>query len=372
MDPKDDQQVEQEDLFADEPEEQTIQSGPEEDIEVEIVDDDGEETEAVAADSEEGDAAPAENPVEAAKPDTDAAEADVDEELDEETREMRQFLRPKFKKRLDREIRSRREAQQQTAAAIRKAAEWTQYSLTKETELATAKHQLVELQVQYAESLETTLSDRAAARMAEIRKAREEGEYDNEIKLQSDLDDLRYKLRQVKDAKMSLAQQVPVAQQAVEQQKQKEAQQKDMFQKFFSHQQQAQQQRATRIPLAEKWLHANQRWFTDRNYEVEKAGILAIDAQVAAEGLDKNSPDYYRELDKRIDSKFPHLRKRGQARTGSPVAPVSAAPASAPSSGGKTRVTVTRADLSAMQRFGLDPNNKEHIREFVRQRRPAA
>lgn len=319
-------------------------AGEDDEFEIEIVD------EAASEGADEGKPAE-ENPVETAEPQAVTEEdGEDDSDLDDETKEMRKHLRPKFKKRLDREIRVRRVAQAQLAEVTQKAQQVVQYAQTRDQEIASLRQQFTELQGHYADTLESSLTDKIQMKTQALKRARADGEDDKELALQSELDDMRYKLRQIKDVKATLTTQRPAQAQP---------------------QPQPQQRQGQVFPLAKKWLDSNKGWFGSQNFAVERAGVMVLDAQVAAEGYDKNSAEYYRELDRRIDEKYPSLRKKPTGKS-SPVAPVAAVANPAVRVNGKTKVTLTKADFATMRQFGLDPSNKEHLREFVRQRRAAS
>jgi hypothetical protein len=59
-------------------------------------------------------------------------------------------------------------------------------------------------------------------------------------------------------------------------------------------------------PQAMKWWNEN-RWFNSPGTEIETQAARMIDANLDSEGYDKNSSDYYEELDKRLQEKFPKL-----------------------------------------------------------------
>lgn len=315
-------------------------AAPEPDEEVDIVIADEE------APANETQAAPvAENPVEAAAPEDDAGDDDADPDLDPETLEMRKHLRPKFKKRLDREIRAKKEAQYNAYQAIN-------YARERDAEVASLKQQNAILQSQYAETIELSVADRLANRVAALKKAREDGEFDAEAAVQGEIDDLRYKLNKVKEIRASMP--TPQAPQQG-QQPPPQAQ---------APQQRQQQPQTPPSPKAMAWVNKNKAWLGNEDFSAEQAALLAIDNAVKKAGFDPGTDAYYVELDKRLDAKFPNLRKK-PVDTPSPVAAVNGGGA-APN--GKKTITVTRADLNTMRTFGLDPNNKEHVRDFVRNR----
>jgi hypothetical protein len=59
-------------------------------------------------------------------------------------------------------------------------------------------------------------------------------------------------------------------------------------------------------PKAMGWWQQNQ-WFNAQGYERETAAARAIDVQLDLEGYDKNSDDYYSQLNSRLQKVFPEL-----------------------------------------------------------------
>lgn len=317
------------------------------DIEVVIESDEPEvEAEADTEESEGVDAA------EAAPEGEDTDEAAAAPEVQEADPEL-ESMPVKFRKRLEREQRLRNtiigEREQIKAAAIQAV----QIAKQRDEEVQALRTQNAALQRQFADSLEYAYERDITLKAAEVRKAREDGNYDAELRAQGDLDALRFQQNQVRQAKMSLGN-TPAPQQAAPQPMQQQM-----------PQQPQQQQRPAPAPLALKWVQKNRAWLDNPSFAGQRAFAIAEDSKLVAEGYDKNSPDYYAELDRRVDTAFPTLRKRAPSRGGSPVAPATSVAAK---KAGK-QITLTRADLANMQRFGLDINNKEHLREFARSKR---
>lgn len=229
----------------------------------------------------------------------------------------------------------------------------------RESEVEALQRQNAQLQRQFAETLDYAYDKDIAIRVEALRRVREEGDYDAEIKLQSEIDTLRFQQNQVRQAKAGLP---AVDPNIVSQSQQPQAQPRQQAE--FQPPPAAKEPPA---PLAVKWLERNRSWFAKPENAGYQAFTLAEDSRLAAEGYDKNSPEYYRELDRRIDKAFPHLRRKPQAAR-SPVAPAASAPASRTPS---NVVKLTKTDLSNMRSFGLDPTNKEHLREYARSKRSA-
>ena len=92
-------------------------------------------------------------------------------------------------------------------------------------------------------------------------------------------------------------------------------------------------QRVQEIPPPEKamgWWEKN-RWFNSSGFERETAAARAIDVQLDLEGFDKNSDDYYGQLNNRLLNVFPELNLGGEPskqrpKGRSPVAPTAGGP----------------------------------------------
>lgn len=291
-----------------------------------------------------------EAPAEASAEEAPAEEAAAEEggEGEEHDAEM-ESLPVKFRKRFEREKRLRDEIIAERDQIRTAAVQVVQRAKSIEAEAQTLRTQNLALQKQFAETLDYAYGQDITLKSSELRRARENGEHDTEMKLQGELDALRFQQNQVKQAKAT----IPATPQ--QRQPQPQAQQAPQPQ---------QQQRPPPSPLAVKWLEGNKTWFNSPKFTGHRAFALAEDSRLVTEGYDKNSSEYYTELDRRINEAFPTLRKKpAGGKSSSPVAPVGG---SGTGSHSKKTIRLTRSDLQSMQRFGLDPQNKEHLREFAR------
>lgn len=338
----------------------TVEVDTPDDIEIELLDDEEESTDESVEHADAGDdeaAQAAENAGDEAESgeaeaaaggdDDDAVADDVDPEDDESLK----TLKPKFTKRLKREWRAKKEAQRIAQQAI-------ELGRQREAEVATLKQQNLKLQVSYAEMLETSLDQQVKAKSQEVRQAREAGEFDTETKLQSEIDDIRFKLNKVRDIRATLpsAEEVDKAPPAGDTQPKPKPQDRPLPAK------------------AQAWVAKNKAWLQNEEFAAERAALVALDAQVKAAGFDPEDEDYYRELDKRLDKKFPTLRKKPAVPPKkSPVAPAAAGGAAAASAAKATggKVVITAQDRATMRSFNLDPANPEHLKAWAREKRAA-
>lgn len=129
--------------------------------------------------------------------------------------------------------------------------------------------------------------------------------------------------------------------------------------------------------LASRWQSQNAAWLNDPKHRPKVAYLTELDRQLAAEGNDPNSDDYFKELTKRMKKTFPDLGVRhvdgkppatGQRqRGGSKGSPVAAAKqtAGADKPNGN-RVKITGDDLRMMRRLRLDTSNKDVLKAYAR------
>ena len=104
---------------------------------------------------------------------------------------------------------------------------------------------------------------------------------------------------------------------------------------------------------AMSWWRDNE-WFNSAGFEKETAAARAIDVQLDLEGLDKNSSEYYEELNNRLRKIYPELiypketPKRAKSR--SPVAPTAGGSAGVYKG---NRVRLTQDQLRMARELGI-------------------
>ena len=109
-------------------------------------------------------------------------------------------------------------------------------------------------------------------------------------------------------------------------------------------------------PEASKWWKRSP-WFEIDGYERETAMARGIDKQLTAEGLNQNDPEYFEQLDDRLQNYFPDLYN-GQAVEEQEKAPRprnNAAPANRQGRGGKSkgRKVLPKSQLALAAELGL-------------------
>jgi hypothetical protein len=124
-------------------------------------------------------------------------------------------------------------------------------------------------------------------------------------------------------------------------------------------------------PKAMDWWQKN-RWFNANGFDRETAAARAIDVQLDVEGFDKDSDDYYSELDTRLGKVFPDLKPSGESpvrqeqKRRQPVAPT------AGGSPIKTnRVRMSQDQLRMARELGITDEKglKQYSAEIQKQQR---
>lgn len=139
--------------------------------------------------------------------------------------------------------------------------------------------------------------------------------------------------------------------------------------------------------LASKWMDDRGDWYGANGFERQTRLANRLDKEVFADGYRPDTPDYFKELDRRIKEKEPKLYEDLDAasddtdaddtddtkdtRRGKNVV--------APVGGNETRrqrtssskVELTEQDFAVMRQFNLDTNDPEVLKEFARNKREA-
>lgn len=122
----------------------------------------------------------------------------------------------------------------------------------------------------------------------------------------------------------------------------------------------------TPSPAAVEWYERNKDWFNKD--AVLTASARVIDQQMVRDGYAPNDPDYFEELDKRLQKEFPQKfgRAPGRPPANNPTIQNRSAPAPAP---GKVRVTITQADRDMANHLGISV--EQYAREKAKTERAA-
>lgn len=117
-------------------------------------------------------------------------------------------------------------------------------------------------------------------------------------------------------------------------------------------------------PAAMEWYDRNKEWFNKD--AVMTAGARAIDQQMVADGYAPNDPDYFDELDRRLQKEFPQKYGRSPQQAparsaNNPTIQNRSAPTAAP---GKVRVVITQEDRNMANHLGVSV--EQYAREKAR------
>jgi hypothetical protein len=322
----------------------------EDELDIEIVEDEEEPPKAPdAPEDDEGD-----EDEEEGDEDEDEDEDDEDEDEDEdddEEEDLKQYSK-NVQKRIRREVKLRKQAENAIRMAAQQRNMVGQIAQKEHQEKNSLQEKYDNLEDQYVTLLENSMSSGLEMKQQQLIQARDEGDTAAEIRLQSELDDMRMHKRQLDDYKSTM-------QVTREQRKQ-------------PPQQNQEQQQPN--PKAVDYLKKNMTWMKSPENAPAVAYLQTLDNQVLQEGFDPDSDEYYKEVDKRLKAAFPNLgkkktrKRRNSSKKGSaaPAAPVAAEGASKPRNDGKIRLTKT--DLDNMRAFGMDPENKDHLKAYAQQK----
>ena len=116
--------------------------------------------------------------------------------------------------------------------------------------------------------------------------------------------------------------------------------------------------------LATQWWKAND-WFNQKGYERESAAARAIDVQLDIEGFDKNSSEYYENLNSRLQKVFPELISNVDVAGSKPRAKSSkiVTPSAGGSSYKSNRVRMTQDQLRMARELGI--NDEASLKKYA-------
>ncbi len=208
-------------------------------------------------------------------------------------------------------------------------------------------------------ALESSLSELTATKESlevELKQAKEDGDTDKEVELQSKMVDTQVDIRGAENrkARAEAAGPPPAA--------------GDKSADWYASLPAKTQEWMKRVGFAD--------WSEDA-----VGNAQGIDAVLAREGFDLNSDDYFTELDRRLSVRYPELYPDpdGEPDPDPPPRPVvedapvrggANPPAGqAPKKGATTKVTLGRADYANMRKFKLDPKNPAHVKAYATTKR---
>ena len=257
-----------------------------------------------------------------------AQEATSDVEV-EQVNEQEQTV-SESKKRIDRLTKKMREAERREQAAI-------DYAKKIKAEADSLKGRLKTLDQGYVTEYSQRVDSELQAAEASLRQAMNSGDTDATIEAQKKLSELSVAKERVRLAK---------AQQPEEEKGEEVAQQTQ--QPAPVQPQQPQQQPD---PKAEDWAKNNE-WF-GQDEAMTYAAFGIHKKLIEEEGFDPRTDEYYTELDKRMETEFPH--KLGTNGNGSrrPAQNVASVTRTAKGSGRKRRVKLSSSQVAMANKLGV-------------------
>ena len=264
-----------------------------------------------------------EEPQEEQKPEVEVQKEEVVKE--EEAPELEGIETKGAEKRIKKLLFERKERDKHIQALIQKNEELNTNLRTKDREVNT-------LGKTSLDASQKQLTDKIELARAVYTEAFEEGDKDRVLKAQEMLNDAQIDLKAVTAAQNNY--------QEIEEQ-------------VVPQQAQPQLQRPQRTdPRAEQWAADND-WFGTDN--VMTAAALAIDAELKGEGYDPEDQDFYKEINKRVKSAFPHKfgedQNRVQETIATPAQVVSGGSRSSPTNSKK--VKLSKEDVRLAQKWDI-------------------
>ena len=264
-----------------------------------------------------------EEPQEEQKPEVEVQKEEVVKE--EEAPELEGIETNGATRRIKKLLFERQERDKHIQALIQKNEELNTNLRTKDREVNT-------LGKTSLDASQKQLTDKIELARSVYTEAFEEGDKDRVLKAQEMLNDAQIDLKAVTAAQNNY--------QEIEEQ-------------VVPQQAQPQLQRPQRTdPRAEQWAADND-WFGTDN--VMTAAALAIDAELKGEGYDPEDQDFYKEINKRVKSAFPHKfgedQNRVQETIATPAQVVSGGSRSSPTNSKK--VKLSKEDVRLAQKWDI-------------------
>ncbi len=267
-------------------------------------------------------------------------EKEVEAQAETQSEEVEEA--PQSKEEKDKQYSEAVQARLNKMSAQRRQAELQAKKYQEET--ATLKARLERLEnsnsQQQSERMQSDFDRRYALTKEALKKAVEEGDTDAQVSFSEQLADMRAAVR-VNEMQNQLRQQQQTQSPTV------------------GRAQQAAVNPAP--PKAMGWWQQNQ-WFNAQGYERETAAARAIDVQLDLEGYDKNSDDYYSQLNSRLQKVFPELVSSNDQSTKSKSRKI-VTPTTGGSSYRGNRVRMTQDQLRMARELGI--NDEAGLKKYA-------
>lgn len=118
-------------------------------------------------------------------------------------------------------------------------------------------------------------------------------------------------------------------------------------------------------PKAREWIDSHPQFRSDDKF---RRAVLATDNYLASKGLNHQSADYWQKLEREVAEDFPQYFKKKPTVRRKPASATSGSKGvgrSAEVDRKRGKVRITSEDKQNMIRFNLDPNNRDHVREYA-------
>lgn len=292
-------------------------------------------------------------------------ELDADEDPEEAADKELEGYSKNVKKRIAREINLRKEKEQEFEGFRRQATDYVGKLHNEGAVIVQREKALAEeygkLQDAYAKLLDNSLEERHNSILKDLSSAKEALDVSAEVKLQSELETIRYQRRQLEETVKSL--------QGAKAARMADVQKGEQVFRPVAQPQEgaapaAQQQAPAQPTLMGAQWKDGRKWYGRDGYEAETLYAHHVDQVLIKRGMNPNSKEFFATLDRELAKKFPALYRR-KAGAATPVASVR----STTTTKSKGKVTLTRADLENMRRFGMNPNDPRQLKEYAAQKR---
>lgn len=244
------------------------------------------------------------------------------EEDEEEEQRGKEQTKTRYQKRIDQLTRNNREAARRAEAA--------------ESQAQALAERLDALESTANKGSMESFNNTYAQVKKALTRAFEEGDTNQQVELTEKMADMRAAARMMQQQPAQQRQQAPPAA----------------------------QRQPPAPPLAMEWWQRN-KWFNKAESARETNMARSIDLELEAEGFDKDDPEYYDELDSRLQKVFPGLNKKEKpkstTRKRSPSAQSTRQTASTRSRK-DGRLVFTRSELEMAKSLGL--TTKEELTEY--------
>ncbi len=250
------------------------------------------------------------------------AAKDEEPQIEAATEDQFEKAESNTQKRIDRLTKKMREAERQKDEALR-------YAQGVQAEAAQLKDRMNAMDTNYVNEYSNRVTSEMGTAEGELARAIEIGDTNGVVEAQRKITRLAIENDRAEQAK---AQQQRYAQQA-------QAQAQTQVQQPMP-----QQQPRRPDPKAESWAQRNEWFGTDEAMTYAAFGVHK--KLVENEGFDPQSDEYYSELDKRMQSEFPHKLKNGESRRPAQTVASVSRSTSGRSSGKKVRLTPSQVAIA--------------------------